>query len=154
MPITVYWAGPLFTQAERVWNRRCVKELERKGYDVVLPQDEARRFITPTGIDAAGIAESCYQQVIACDVVVAVLDGCDSDSGTSLEVGLRIGHMRALRLPSKVIGMRTDFRAAEDGQLNAMFRLVDGLVSFPSFEEDEAALCVEIDTAIQRACGL
>src|SRR5258708_37337965 len=107
MPITVYWAGPLFTQAERVWNRRCVKELERKGYDVVLPQDEARRFITPTGIDSDGNAESCYQQGIACGGVVAALHRCLSGSGTSFGDRVRVRHIQVLRHANEEQGIHT-----------------------------------------------
>jgi nucleoside 2-deoxyribosyltransferase len=150
MTLTLYWAGPLFTQAERVWNRRCTATLRDKGYDVILPQDEADAFITDGVVDMEGIAEQCYRQVVASDVVVAVLDGADSDSGTSVEVGIKIGHRRATSDASTIIGVRTDFRTSEDGQLNGMFRLVDAVVAVPSFDEDPAALCEQIHETIQR----
>jgi nucleoside 2-deoxyribosyltransferase len=111
------------------------------GYSVLLPQEEALRFTTPEGVDANGIAELCYMQAVRCDVMVVVLDGADSDSGTSLEAGIKIGHHRALNGAGTIIGVRTDFRASEDGQLNAMFRLLDKVVYFPSFNEDPEALC-------------
>lgn len=34
----VYFAGPLFSEAERVFNLRLAEKLEAKGYQVFLPQ--------------------------------------------------------------------------------------------------------------------
>ena len=118
------------------------------GYSVLLPQEEAIRFTNPEGFDAKGIAELCYLQALECDVMVVVLDGADSDSGASLEAGIKIGHKRASNVAGMIIGLRTDFRASEDGQLNAMFRLLDRVVYFPSFNEDPEALCGMLHQAI------
>ncbi|MDP2855848.1 MAG: nucleoside 2-deoxyribosyltransferase domain-containing protein [bacterium] len=142
-PTMIYWAGPLFTQAERIWNRLCAECLRNKGYHVILPQDEAKKFIQDGQIDFDGIAKDCRQQAIECNVMVAILDGADSDSGTSLEVGLRI------QSKGIVIGVRTDFRCSEDGQLNAMFRLINKLIYFPSFDESYEKLCGQIDKIIR-----
>lgn len=49
-----------------------------------------------------------------CDLVVAILDGADADSGTSAE----IGYAYAIKKP--VVGVRTDFRISEDRGLNLM----------------------------------
>jgi len=122
------------------------------GHSVILPQDEAAPFIGPNGIDPGGIAEQCYQQVVKCDVMIVVLDGADSDSGTSLEAGIKVGHNRATEQRSKIVGVRTDFRASEDGQLNAMFRLLDEVILFPSVNEDIVALCARLNDAIRRVC--
>lgn len=142
-PITIYWAGPLFTQAERIWNRLCAECLRNRGYHVILPQDEAKKFIQDGHIDFDGIAKDCREQAIEWDVMVAILDGADSDSGTSLEVGLRIQNKGI------VIGVRTDFRSSEDQHVNAMFRLINKLIYFPSFDESYEKLCAEIDKAIR-----
>ncbi len=153
MSLKVYWAGPLFTQAERIWNRRCAAVMTQRGYDVTLPQDEAQQFITENGPDLAAIAELCYRQVNECDVVVAVLDGADADSGTSLEVGLKISRRRETNENSIIIGVRTDFRQSEQDGVNGMFRLLDDIVPFPSFNEDLDALCEAIDAAIRARMG-
>lgn len=142
-PITIYWAGPLFTQAERIWNRLCAECLRSRGYDVILPQDEVKKFIQNGQIDFDGIAQNCRKQAVEYDVMVAILDGADSDSGTSLEVGLRIQNKGI------IIGVRTDFRSSEDGHVNAMFRLINKLIYFPSFDESYEKLCAEIDKAIR-----
>jgi nucleoside 2-deoxyribosyltransferase len=153
MDLTLYWAAPLFTQAERIWNRSCATALRKKGYTVVLPQDEAIPLLKqPQAIDALGIAEQCYRQSVACDVMIVVLDGADSDSGASLEAGLKIGYRRAANARGKVIGVRTDARASEDGQLNAMFRLLDEVIRFPSFNENPEELTDVIHRTIISIC--
>jgi nucleoside 2-deoxyribosyltransferase len=118
---------------------------------VLLPQDEALPFITRTKVDALGIAEHCYRQAVDCDVMIVVLDGADSDSGSSLEAGIKIAHRRAVKDGTKIIGLRTDFRASEDGRLNAMFRLLDSVVTFLSFNEDLDELCRVLNDAICAA---
>ena len=90
--IVVYWAAPCFTQAERIWNRLCAKELENTGrYLVILPQDEAKNFIRPDEEpDFRGLAENCFHQALSSNIMVAILDGPDPDSGMSMESGFRI----------------------------------------------------------------
>ena len=148
--LAIYLAGPLFSQSDRVANRIYARMLTERGYTVILPQDEANLFMGPDGLDARGVAEHCYLQSTGCDVMVANVDGADSDSGTSMEIGLRIGHMRALGRTPKVICIRTDFRGSEDGHLNIMFRLADKFVYVPSFDEDPAHLIDAIDEAIRQ----
>lgn len=142
--ITIYWAGPLFTQAERIWNRLCAECLRGRGYQVILPQDREPPVLVGGKPDFDAIARDCHIQAIDSDVVVATLDGADSDSGTSLEVGLKIQDKGI------VIGVRTDFRSSEDNHVNAMFRLIKKLIYFSSFDEDYEKLCVQIDLAIRE----
>jgi nucleoside 2-deoxyribosyltransferase len=148
--MTIYWAAPLFTQAERTWNRQCAAVLREKGYTVVLPQDEAAPYIKRRRVDSGGIAEHCYKQSVSCDLMIVVLDGADTDSGTSLEAGLRIGHWRLKTGTRKTIGVRTDFRRSEDKHVNAMFNLLDDVIYFASFNEDVRALCKRIHKVIER----
>jgi nucleoside 2-deoxyribosyltransferase len=63
----------------------------------------------------------------SCDAVIAMLDGPDSDSGTSFEMGYARGRGK------KVIGVRTDFRGSEDHGLNLMLsNACSDLVTEPS----------------------
>ncbi|HXH90282.1 MAG TPA: nucleoside 2-deoxyribosyltransferase [Thermoanaerobaculia bacterium] len=146
---TIYWAGPLFTQAERMWNRRCADELRTRGFTVVLPQEEATAFMIKGKADLKRIAENCYQQAITSDILVAVLDGADCDSGTGVEIGLRIGDRKT---PSRagVIGVLTDFRVIERGGPNAMLTLVDDIVSVSSLHDDLNELISALESAILR----
>jgi hypothetical protein len=69
--------------------------------------------------------------------------------GTAMECGLRIGKNRW-----PTIGLRTDFRGAEDGKLNAMFRLLSGVIYFSPFKEDYNTLCKEIDLKIREMIAI
>lgn len=66
------------------------------------------------------------------DILIAILDGADSDSGTCFECGY------ARAKGKKIIGVRTDLRAGEDGGLNAMLRYgVHDLVIYDSKKDGQ-----------------
>ena len=117
---------------------------------MILPQDEAEEFTTPDNVDARGIAERCYKQALACDIMLVVLDGSDSDSGASMEAGLRVGHIRATSGTGKTLGIRTDPRKLPDGQVNAMFQLLDGIIYFRSSSPHPGDLCDMIAGELRR----
>ncbi len=149
--ITIYWAAPPFSQAERIWNRLCANYLRKqKGYNVILPQDEVKKFMVDDEIkDKDGYAEYCRCQSINCDVAVDVLDGPDADSGASVEMGIKIENIRAGG-NGITLGVRTDFRVSEDEHQNLMFRLLTDRFYFPSFNESYKELCDEIDRRIKK----
>lgn len=101
----IYFAGPLFTQAERAWNRDLVSLLTAAGHDVFLPQEAIGQL---ERLEADGVFQLDVEGVRSAEAVVAILDGADPDSGTCFEVGLAFG----LGIP--VVGVRTDFRAGGD----------------------------------------
>lgn len=105
----VYWAGPLCTQAERDWNVRISRGLREAVFDVILPHERGQERIRPgEPLPVRGLYEYALDGIRQADVVVAVLDGPDPDSGTSFECG----YAHALGKP--VIGLRTDFRLGGD----------------------------------------
>jgi nucleoside 2-deoxyribosyltransferase len=135
--LTIYLAGPLFTQAERRWNVGLASELKRRSrnIDVLLPQEETKRAISHAGIDFTRVKEICLEGLDYADVVVAILDGADADSGTCFECGY------AYAKGKRLIGVRTDIRSHEDKGLNAMLRQsCDKVIEFPAFEDDEENL--------------
>ena len=95
--VKVYFAGPLFTAAERSWNAEVVAALRAAGHEVYLPQE------TEPGKDAAGIFTSDVGGIDWADDVVAIMDGPDPDSGTAWEVGY------AFR-KKPIVLVRTDLR--------------------------------------------
>ena len=119
---TLYYAGPLFTDAERAWNAANVLRLRAAlpSMRVLVPQEFC------AGLDAKAdpavsdkprydlIAAACLDHLAQADVVLAILDGADADSGTCFEAGWAV----ARGIP--VIGLRTDWRPAEDGAANCM----------------------------------
>jgi nucleoside 2-deoxyribosyltransferase len=118
----VYWAGPLFTQAERDWNARIVNGLREAGFTVILPQERAEELIHPGApLPVRRLYEYAIDGIRAADVIVAVLDGPDPDSGTSFECG----YAHALGKP--FIGLRTDLRlGGDDAAYNVNLMLSQG----------------------------
>jgi nucleoside 2-deoxyribosyltransferase len=105
----IYLAGPLFTLAEQQFNTNLAVMLQNAGFKVFLPQAECK--------DLSGVAifNTCKHGIDTADVVVAILDGADADSGTCWECG----YAYALKKP--IVAIRTDFRESGDtGGFNAM----------------------------------
>ena len=114
-----YFASPLFTDAERMWNAHTAAALRAGLPDmqVLLPQEFCAAHDqgdATDGPDYAAIFADCVGHLDRANVVVAVLDGADPDSGTCWEAG----YAYAKGIP--VIGLRTDWRPAEDGTANCM----------------------------------
>ena len=93
----VYFAGPLFSAAERDWNAGLAAALREAGHEVFLPQEYEM------GMGAAGIFSTDVGGIDWADVVVAIMDGPDPDAGTAWEVGYAYGK-------KPIVLVRTDIR--------------------------------------------
>jgi nucleoside 2-deoxyribosyltransferase/predicted secreted protein len=102
----VYLAAPLFSAAERNYNRHLAERLQANLFEVYLPQDTGDDSYTRDGAAHQVIFERNRAALEAADIMVAVIDGADADSGTAWE----IGYAYARGIP--VISIRTDFRMA------------------------------------------
>jgi len=100
----VYLAAPLFSEAERLFNASVARLLRDNLFEVHLPQEDG---------DNSDIRDNRKQETIflsnktaleVSDVVVAIIDGADADSGTAWEMGY------ACAAGKPVIALRTDFR--------------------------------------------
>jgi nucleoside 2-deoxyribosyltransferase len=109
----LYFAGPLFTTAERDFNAAVVAKLRAFGHEVFLPQEQEQKAAEAHKIFAADVGGIEW-----CEVLVACMDGADPDSGTCWECGSVYG-----RKP--VILFRTDIRdeAPPFGPYNLMLWL-------------------------------
>ena len=107
----IYFAGPLFTTAERMFNERITALLREFGHEVFLPQETEQRRATSREIFGSDIAGLDW-----CEVVVANMDGLDPDSGTCWECGYAFGKEKP------VILFRTDVR--EEGPPFGPFNLM------------------------------
>ncbi len=94
----LYFAGPLFSAAERSWNAELAAALRDGGHTVFLPQEQ------DPGKDAAGIFGTDVGGIDGADVLVAIMDGPDPDSGTAWECGYAFGK-------KPIVLVRTDLRA-------------------------------------------
>lgn len=150
--LTIYLAGPLFTQAERRWNANLATELRNRDgrITVLLPQQEVKRAINPDGkIDFKKVKEICLEGIDDADVVVGILDGADADSGTCFECGYAYGKGK------KVIGVRTDIRAHEHEGLNAMLKeSCHTVIELPAFRDEEKDLQELADKILEEVKAL
>ena len=145
----LYFAGPLFTQAERDWNRRIGQMLRAGGHQVFLPQEEVQSI---DSLDADLIFRLDVEGVRGAEALVALLEGADADSGTCFECGLAF----ALGIP--IVVVRTDFRGGGDalpGQKLATINLLlsqaaSTIVSMPDPGSTTEAVAEAIHEALAR----
>jgi nucleoside 2-deoxyribosyltransferase/predicted secreted protein len=135
----IYLAGPLFSDAEKAYNLRISSLLQEHWFEVYLPQmvgddthcrdQEAHREIFGTHLHALENS----------DLVVAVIDGADADSGTAWEMG----YAYARGIP--VIAIRTDFRmAGQHERVNLMLeqsaRVIEDIMHLPGILKSPLSL--------------
>jgi nucleoside 2-deoxyribosyltransferase len=104
----IYVAGPLFSQAEREYLEKMVNLLAKYTH-----LDPTTNFFLPhrdggelgKGPTRQYIFNLDMQKIASADVIIALLDGQDSDSGTCIELGY------SYALNKKIFGILTDFRS-------------------------------------------
>ena len=111
MPLNIYLAGPLFSEAERAWIDRIAERLRAEGFECFVPHEhfDALAELTPAEVyrvDGAGIR--------AANVLFAWLDGPMVDDGTACEIGIFYGLMRSDPEKKGIVGMTHDIRAMRD----------------------------------------
>jgi len=145
----IYIASPLFTQAERRWNSQLADALEERGHSVSLPQVIVRDLISPDGtFQADGLFQALTRELRDADVIVAVFDGADVDSGTSWECGF------AFALGKPIVALRTDIRRGGDSPTDVNLMLAESatsIVHWPAFQQDLKPLAEAVEGHILRA---
>lgn len=113
--IKIYIAGPLFSVAEREFNKKLASVLIHRIKDctVSLPQEYAAAITGKAGF-LDEVFNYSLESILNSDVVIAILDGPDVDAGTCVEIGYAYANNKP------IIGIRTDFRASEDRGVNLM----------------------------------
>ncbi len=111
---TVYLAAPLFSQAECDFNRKLGDLIISEGFRVFLPQEDSNNIH-----DKKNRQQIIFNKNLAAldgsDIIVAVIDGADVDSGTAWEIGY------AYSKGKPVLGLKTDFRTLGiEGTVNLM----------------------------------
>ena len=143
----IYFAAPLFSQAERAFNQRLTEKLEELGFEVFLPQRdgiESRRE-PYSRMASAELQRAIHafdrERVLESDIFLMVLDGRVPDEGACVELGLAHAQKHLLKNDKLLIGLHTDIRGAfPGGRLNAM---VGG--SFDSVADSEESLLVMLN---------
>lgn len=105
----IYLAGPLFSTAEQQFNYHLFEALINVGHTVFLPQEECK------GVAISEVFEICKRGLDTSEIIIAILDGADADSGTCWECGYAYANNKP------IIAIRTDFRESGDiAGFNAM----------------------------------
>ena len=126
----IYFAGPLFSEAERRFNLGLTQRLEATGFEVFLPQrDGAERNRPP--YDAMTPEERRRamfrldrSRILDSDVFLFVLDGRVPDEGACVELGIAHCQKYLQNSEKLLIGLHTDTRAAfVSARLNPMVRV-------------------------------
>jgi nucleoside 2-deoxyribosyltransferase len=126
----IYFAGPLFCQAELAFNQHLTDRLEAAGFRVFLPQRDG------VEADISGSATLTKEErgravfqidtanILACDIFLFILDGRVPDEGACVELGIAYGHREFTQATRLLIGFQTDRRAGDHGSLlNPMIRV-------------------------------
>jgi nucleoside 2-deoxyribosyltransferase len=123
----LYFAAPLFSEAERAFNEELTARIEALGYDVFLPQRDGfeKQGSQHASLSAAEVANEIFDldrtEVYRSDILFAVLDGRVPDEGVALELGLAYADRERRGLDRRIIGLMTDWRSAFANEpLNAM----------------------------------
>lgn len=106
-PLTIYFAGGLFTLKDLLGNAALATAIEEASsgkLQCILPQALEQRETTPRSIRNNDLA-----QVMRCDLGLFHFDGTELDSGTVVEFMVA----KFLDIPSVIV--RSDFRASGDG---------------------------------------
>ncbi len=105
----LYIAGPLFSEAEKVYNRDLSDRMSR-WFEVYLPQRDGLLFVeliaSGKSIGNAGeeVFASDTSAISNCDYFLILLDGRTVDEGACFELGFAFANEK------KCIGMQTDPR--------------------------------------------
>lgn len=140
--LKIYMAASLFNERETSFNLELAKNLERKGYQVILPQRDGFEYVALTNqIDRhvqhgarALAANTIYlldmgKYIPESDVVVANLDQ-PIDEGVVVEI--TYAHL----IGKPVVGVRTDLRSPYNGDQE----LFGGVHSFVSYQTNAIAM--------------
>jgi hypothetical protein len=138
----IYFAGPLFSEAERMFNLALTERLEQANFEVFLPQrDGAERDKPPYDQMTReerrrAMFELDKRKIFECDIFLFVLDGRVPDEGACVELGLAHAYKELQGSKKLLIGLQSDLRAAFLGaKLNPMLS-----VPLEHVAEDEQAL--------------
>ena len=115
----IYFAAPLFSEAEREYNLKIVSILESYGYEVFLPQ---RDGFLATELEGKSEQEKIdlifnkdKDELLKSDIVFILLDGRVPDEGACIELGI------AYASGKRCYGIKSDARSVElDMDLNPM----------------------------------
>jgi len=144
--LLLYFAAPLFSEAERSFNKDVTQELEQ-WVDVYLPQrdgglmSELLNYGVPPKIAARRVFNLDMDAIQRSDYIIAILDGRAIDEGVAFELGIAFAQSK------RCIGLQTDCRRLAawgnnpmiSGALEIIFASVNELISWITSEVIESS---------------
>lgn len=102
----IYLANSLFSDADRNYNELLANlvRIKFEDIDLYVPQENMGINDKSNIATSQDIAKADVEKLKECDLVIAVLDGVEIDSGVACEVGI------AYSLGIPVLGLLTDIR--------------------------------------------
>ena len=126
----IYFAAPLFCQAEKAFNQQLTEKIEQKGCKVFLPQRDGIDSTIPpyNGMTNDELSKAIFEidqnKILKADVFCIVLDGRVPDEGACVALGIAYGQKHFLGQNKLLIGLQTDNRAAFlNAKLNPMIHM-------------------------------
>lgn len=126
----IYFAGPLFSKAEKEFNLALTKKLESIGHRVFLPQrdgiesDKEPYRSMEKEERRQKMFELNVKKVLEADIFLVILDGRVPDEGACMELGIAYCQKYLKKSNKLLIGLQTDIRAAFIGsRLNPMLKV-------------------------------
>src|SRR3989339_728571 len=123
----LYFAGPLFNQAEKEFNKKLARKIEVLGVEVFLPQrDGAEKNKPPFDKMSPDERRKAMfkldrDKILSADIFLFVLDGRVPDEGACAELGIAYADKYLKNGKGLIVGLMTDARAAFTGaKLNPM----------------------------------
>jgi nucleoside 2-deoxyribosyltransferase len=112
--VKLYFAGPLFTPAERRFIDECALQLRAAGFDVFVPHEH--ELALDGTVTAARIFAKDWEALREANAVLAILDGPTIDDGTACEIGLFHALMQSDASKKGIVGLVHDLRALRDSE--------------------------------------
>ncbi|WP_313466906.1 nucleoside 2-deoxyribosyltransferase, partial [Carnobacterium sp.] len=124
-----YFASPLFSEMELMYNDYLVKEIKQKfpALDLYVPQEQTEINDKNAYADSIMIAKMDTDQLLSCDFMIAVLDGAAIDVGVATEIGV------AYQAGIPIVGLYTDSRqqgATNQKKLEALQEIAESQFSY------------------------
>ena len=114
----IYFAAPLFCQAERAFNLQLTQELEKQGFTVFLPQRDGIETNKPpyNEMTSDQICQAIFiadrDRILESDIFLFVLDGRVPDEGACVALGIAYSQKVLLNQDKLLVGLHTDMRGA------------------------------------------
>lgn len=122
---TLYFAAPLFSEAEKAFNESLTQEIEALGFNVFLPQRDGMEFAAIKDMSPEERTQKIFEldvrKVEEADIVIAILDGRVPDEGVCVEIAIAHEYRKITGREKKILGLKTDTRSLlAEAEINPM----------------------------------